>query len=93
LSTRRSEALAKLRCDRTHYGRIVTPETTPRPFGPQDVEALRSQFGVRFLVIDRTLVPGCPALAASLPVLEQYRSLGGDGRYEVIDLSAPRVVG
>ena len=42
------------------------------PFGPQDVEALRSQFGVRFLVIDRTLVPGCPALAASQSAWQSF---------------------
>jgi hypothetical protein len=83
----RSDALTKLRCDRTHYGRIATTDKVLPPFGLRDVEELRQQFGVRFVIVDRSLLPGCPALAASLPFLEQHRSLGGDERLEVLDLA------
>jgi hypothetical protein len=85
-----SAAFTKLRCDPVVYGRLQTPFGTPvESFGPADVAALREQFGVRFLVVDRTLLAACPALAGVDGVLDRYRSLGGDDRFEVIDLTAP----
>jgi hypothetical protein len=83
-----SVAVTKLRCDRSMYGRIPTTDA-PRPrFGARDVAELRKRFGVRFIVVDRTMLGiGCPAVSAALPVLERHRSLGGDGRFEIIDLS------
>ena len=86
-----SAALTKLRCDRAAYGRLTTPDpTAPPPFGPDDVAALRREFGVRFVVIDHSkLGPVCPAVEATLPVLRAHRPLGQDARYEVIDLLGP----
>jgi len=87
----RSDALAKLRCDRREYGRIPTSENPSTQFGPRDVRQLRQAFGVRFVVIDRSLLGiACPTVNASVPFLEQYRSLGGDRRFDILDLSAIR---
>ena len=85
-------AVAKLRCDRTAYGRLETNDTRadPAPLTTADLDALRRDFGVRFLVIDRSkLAAGCDAVNAALPLLEEFRSLGGDDRYDVIDLGQP----
>jgi hypothetical protein len=82
--------VAKLRCDRTTYGRLETGDTNPGPLTSDDLGALRRDLGVRFLVIDRSkLAAGCPQVNEAIPVLEQFRSLGGDDRYEVIDLGQP----
>jgi hypothetical protein len=41
-------------------------------------------------VVDRAkLGAGCDSVIAGIHVIEQFRSLGGDGRYEVIDLGQP----
>jgi len=86
-----SDALAKLRCDLSEYGRIPTSEHPSTKFGPRDVMQLRQVFGVRFVMVDRSLLGiGCPTVAATIPFLERYRSLGGDRRFEILDLSAPR---
>jgi hypothetical protein len=85
-------AVAKLRCDRTTYGRLQTDDARARttPLTTADLDALRRAFGVRFLVIDRSkLGAGCDAVNAALPLLEEFRSLGGDDRYDVIDLGQP----
>jgi len=83
-------AITKLRCDRTVYGRLPTTDNASGPLTRADLAALRQQFGVRFLVIDRSLLgAGCEAVNAAIPLLEQFRSLGGDARYEVIDLDQP----
>jgi hypothetical protein len=86
-----SAELTKLRCDRSAYGRITTTGATPSTtFGPGDVVALRREFGVRFVVVDRAkLGSGCAGVDALLPGLRSHRSLGGDARYEVIDLLGP----
>ncbi len=86
----RSTAITKLRCDRTQYGRIETRAHPLPPFGPGDLVQLRREFGVRFVVVDRSLLRfGCPAVSAAVPFLERHRSLGGGDRFEVLDLSAP----
>ncbi|MGO9872989.1 MAG: hypothetical protein ACLPVY_04245 [Acidimicrobiia bacterium] len=86
-----SDALAKLRCDRTEYGRITTSERPTQPFGSQDLAQLRKEFGVRFVVVDRSMLGiGCPSVNGTLAFFDQFRSLGGDGRFEVLDLSARR---
>jgi hypothetical protein len=85
-------AVAKLRCDRTTYGRLATTDAGAQsaPLSTSDLDALRGDFGVRFLVIDRSkLGAGCDAVNAALPLLEEFRSLGGDDRYDVIDLDQP----
>jgi len=82
-----SEALMKLRCDLHKYGLILTSGHTGAPFGPADLDALRAQFGVRFVIVDHALLGACPAVSATLPVIERYRSLGWDGRFDVLDLS------
>jgi hypothetical protein len=88
-----SEALAKLRCDRSQYGRIKTADTAGTllpPFGAEDLARAREEFGVRFAIVDRSaLAFACGAVNASLPFLEQHRVLGRDDRFEVLDLSAP----
>ena len=90
-----SAAFDKLRCDQTAYGRIATPSArgtpaTPAPFAAADIAALRRDFGVRFVVVDRSkLAPGCAAVVQALSVLQTYHSLGGDARFQVIDLAAP----
>jgi hypothetical protein len=93
----RSAALAKLRCDPTQYGLLATPTVPPTgsaPFGTADVAALRREFAVRFVVIDQSkLNAGCAAVAAAVPVLRAYRSLGHDARFEVIDLAQPAGAG
>jgi hypothetical protein len=82
--------VAKLRCDRTAYGRLETAGSNPGPLTTADLEGLRRDLGVRFLVIDRSkLAAGCDAVSAAIPLLEQFRSLGGDDRYDVIDLDQP----
>ncbi|MDQ1379971.1 MAG: hypothetical protein QOJ71_690 [Actinomycetota bacterium] len=86
----RSAAFDKLRCDRTAYGRIKTSPMTLSPFASSDIDALRREFGVRFVVVDRSkLGPACVPVEPALPVLQAHRSLGGDARFEVIDLAAP----
>ncbi len=83
-----SEPIAKLRCDPTHYGNLETNDESVSPFGAQDLAQARTDFGVRFVVVDRkALTFGCNNVSASLPFLEQHRLLGGDDRYEVLDLS------
>jgi hypothetical protein len=87
-----SVAFTKLRCDRTAYGRITTPPTSATtesaPFGAADVDALRREFRVRFVVVDRSkLGPTCAAVEPAVTVLEAHRSLGGDARFEVLDLA------
>jgi hypothetical protein len=87
-----SGAVTKLRCDRSMYGRLSTPlPTVPLArFGASDVDALRREFGVRFVVVDHSkLGPGCAALDGALQELRRYRSLGGDARFEVLDLADP----
>jgi hypothetical protein len=85
-----SAAFTKLRCDRTGYGRLVTADRPTEPFAANDVAALRAQFGVRFVVVDRSkLGVGCAAVDAALTVLRAHRLLGHDARYEVIDLAQP----
>lgn len=86
-----SAALTKLRCDQTTYGRLVATRPNPQPFGPDDITALRRDFGVRFVVIDHSkLAANCDAVNQALPTLRDHRALGADARYEVIDLSQPR---
>jgi len=86
-----SDALAKLRCDRTEYGRIATSERPTQPFGSQDVAQLRKEFGVRFVVVARSMLGiACPSVNATLAFFDQFRSRGGDSRFEVLDLSARR---
>jgi hypothetical protein len=79
-----------LRCDLKAYGRIPTPgrDRTRLPaFDANDVASLRSRFHVRFVVVDHTkLGPDCKGAELALPVLRGYTPLGGDARYEVIDL-------
>jgi hypothetical protein len=92
----RAAALAKLRCDQTHYGQLATTTaaTTAPAFGAADIAALRREFGVRFVVVDQSkLNAGCAAVAAAVPVLRAYRSLGHDARFEVIDLAQPAGAG
>ncbi len=80
----------KLLCDPTTYGRLTPAARPDTPFGPADVSELRQRLGVRFVVLDHTkLGPSCPRVDAALAVLRRYRSLGGDARYEVIDIAAP----
>ena len=87
----RSGALTKLRCDQTAYGRLATTSRArTAPFEAGDVSALHDDLGVRFVVIDHAkLAAGCAAVEAALPVLREHRSLGGDARFEVIDLMQP----
>jgi hypothetical protein len=88
----RSVALAKLRCDRSHYGRLRTHVDPHAPFDRADIEQLRREFGVRFVIVDRRKVVdfACPGLREAIDVLDGYRSLGGDGRLTVIDLAHRR---
>ncbi len=84
----RSDALIKLRCDRTAYGRLTTTAAVTAPFDARDVDTLRNDFGVRFVIVDRSkLGPGCEPVDQALAVLGDHRSLGGDARFEVLDLS------
>jgi hypothetical protein len=83
-------AVAKLRCDRTTYGRLESDSTHEGALTSADLEGLRRDLGVRFLIVDRSkLGPACEGVTAALPLLEQYRSFGGDDRYEVVDLDQP----
>jgi hypothetical protein len=85
-----SAAFDKLRCDQTAYGRITTAPTELAPFDATDLAALRRDFGVRFIVVDRSkLASDCARVVQALSVLQTYRSLGGDARFQVIDLAAP----
>jgi hypothetical protein len=86
-----SGAFTKLRCDRAAYGRLdTTSRARTAPFEAGDVAALHNDLGVRFVVIDHAkLTAGCAAVNAALPVLREHRSLGGDTRFEVIDLMQP----
>ena len=89
-SLTRSAALTKLRCDRAAYGRLTTPDTSTEPFTAADLAALRTDLGVRFVVIDHAkLGAQCAAVEGALPVLREHRVLGEDARYEVIDLAQP----
>jgi hypothetical protein len=89
-----SVAFDKLRCDQTAYGRITTAPTATStglaPFDAADIAALRRDFGVRFVVVDRSkLAPGCARVVQALSALQAHRALGGDARFQVIDLAAP----
>jgi hypothetical protein len=85
-----SDAFTKLRCDRSAYGRLTTADASMTAFTAADVDALRHDFGVRFVVIDRSkLGPQCASVNQALPILREHRSLGGDARYEVVDLTRP----
>lgn len=88
----RSSAFTKLRCNRTLYGRIPTVDRPLPPFGAEDVAQLRHEFRVRFLLVDRTQLRqlNCSSVDAAFSFLQGYRSLGGDHRFEVLDLSSPR---
>jgi hypothetical protein len=80
-------AVAKLRCDRATYGRLESETPNEGSLTSADLEGLRRDLGVRFLVVDRSkLGAACDAVTAAVPLLEQFRSLGGDGRYDVVDL-------
>lgn len=83
----RSDAFAKLRCDRKLYGRLPTTRDPAAPLDAADLRRLRRDYGVRFLLVDRSRLgtEACAKVAAALPLLAGYRSLGGDG-LEVIDL-------
>jgi hypothetical protein len=86
----RSDALTKLRCDETQYGRIPTSGTPTGPFTEQDVADLRQEFGARFAIVDGARIgPDCARVAEALAIVEGHRSLGGDGRFEVFDLAEP----
>ena len=88
----RSSAFTKLRCDRTVYGRIATTDRPLPPFGAEDVAQLRQQFRVRFVLVDLSQLRqfSCSSVNAAFAFLQQYRSLGGDHRFEVLDLSTLR---
>ncbi len=86
----RSDALAKLRCDRTRYGRLATRDTPPAPFGRDDVISLRQEFGVRFVVVNKRALFGCDAVNAAVQFLGGFASLGGDRDLEVLDLASLR---
>lgn len=83
----RSDAMTKLRCDRRAYGRLPTKARPMQPFGTADIAALRRELHVRFVIVDRAFLRGCPVAQAALPVLERRRFLGGDRRFRVFDLS------
>jgi hypothetical protein len=84
-----SAAFTKLRCDRTTYGRLTHTEPQTAPFDNADVAALRRDFGVRFLVVDRSKLqqPHCASVATATGLFDGYTTLGGDDRYAVIDLA------
>jgi hypothetical protein len=86
----RSAAFTKLRCDQKVYGRLTTKRRTLPAFGPEDVAHLQQEFGVRFLLVDhkRLRQPDCSSVNDAFGFLQRYRSLGGDRRLEVLDLSA-----
>jgi hypothetical protein len=85
-----SDAFAKLRCDHRAYGRLTTADAPIGTFTAADVDALRHDFGVRFVVIDHTKLPAsCTSVSQALPVLRNHLSLGADPRYEVVDLTRP----
>jgi len=85
-----SDALTKLRCDPTHYGRLPTTPQPASPFAAADLAHVREQFGVRFVIVDHSLLgPFCGSVLASLPFLEAHAVLSHDGRYDVLDVSRP----
>jgi hypothetical protein len=85
-----SAAFTKLRCDRTGYGRLTTADAPLTAFTAADIDELRRAFGVRFVVIDHAkLNAACPSVNQALPTLREHLSLGGDARFEVIDLAQP----
>jgi hypothetical protein len=90
LAYTRSSSFTKLRCDLSAYGRITTNDTGRSSFAGSDVTQLRTQFGVRFLVVDRNALtrPDCAAVEDAMATLSHYRSLGGDRKLEVLDLSS-----
>ncbi|HET9729521.1 MAG TPA: hypothetical protein VFR41_08890 [Acidimicrobiia bacterium] len=82
-----SAAFAKLRCDHAYYGWISTTANPTDPVTATDLDALRRDFGVRYLIVNHDELTFCPAVRASLPTLARYRSLGGDSHLDVIDLA------
>lgn len=82
----RSTAFTKLRCDQKAYGRLTTRPRPLSPFDGADVAALRSDFRVRFVVVDRKQLTCAPVTAAVAFMEQQYRTLGGDKRFEVLHL-------
>jgi hypothetical protein len=84
----RTAALAGLRCDPRRLGRLVTSFTPEDRFEPRDLEWLRDELDVRFLLVHRTLLNArkCATVrTAVLPVLASYEAIGGDREWFVVD--------
>lgn len=83
-----SDALAALRC---RQGRLARRSTgfSEEVLDPDDFRDLRSDLGVRFLIVDRFLLahdPSCARLAAEVPVImARLETLGRSGRWVVLD--------
>ena len=85
-----SGALAALRCHPDRIGNFVrTGFTGDEQFNADDLSALQRDFGTRFFLIDRRALDRCERVAAALPLLERYETIGGDDRWLVIDVGSP----
>ena len=86
----RSAALAALRCQPQHFGRLATTFTNGERFDERDLASLQHDFGARFFLIDMSLLgDSCPGVRDALPILERHEQLGDDGRFIVIDVGSP----
>ncbi len=87
-----SADLAALRCSSEYIGYVATSfPPNFREISP-DLTALRTDFGVRFLVVDATTAAQCVGLPELIATLAQtYLVLPGDHRWSVIDLGRRRI--
>jgi hypothetical protein len=85
----RAPAFNALRCDLTKYGRLTTPGPSNARWDAASVAALRQEFGVRYLVVDRValLAGNCRAVLRVSESFGGYRVLAADGHVAVVDLA------
>lgn len=89
-----SAPLAALRCDPGHVDRRAVPFGDEVRLDPSGLEDLRRDLGVRFVVIDRGLLPsiGCDGPRDALALLDRYEAVSDDGTWRIVDLDRPRPV-
>ena len=83
-----SAALANARCAPGRIGRRADLPFTSDGLEASDVEALREQLGVRFIIVNKDTLRArgpCKRLLESIPVLDRYEKLGEDDTWAVYD--------
>jgi hypothetical protein len=88
-----SRGLAALRCNQARLYSRAAPFTGSERLDPTDLRDLYDDFGLRFVILDKTLVAakkGCAHLRSDVSLLERYEILGEDARWLVVDTRQSR---